>query len=281
MTETSTFKRNDTTGLVEGVEYPRLPNGRIDWKALINPVHITFNAKNPKLATEISTTYGAPADTLVYADVVAKQPVADKHILVLLAGFIEVAELRGYQASEVTQLAVDQGIVAVGHSITWLPNEEEPNGKTSSGTADATLDNTGGFGYLAAMAGNRAFVRAVKNGLGIRILGFDEIAKKDDALPEAGNAPSPQVVTSPGNPIAILKRTASECGFTLEDVRKSASKRYIKETEASAKDPKTIRTIETDPSTWKSFDDVPKRDCLVLVEAMKNAAAKAKATAKS
>lgn len=287
------FSRDPETGLVNGVVYPRLPNGKIDWRALLNPAHIVFRAPdrfNPSkaqlaLAAEIEKAYGAPVQSLVYADVAAKQPVDDKHILVLLAGFQELAELRGYSSSipsdvaigrslrkrspDVSYRDIEDTIVSTSWQIDWIPNVEEPHGKTSGGVADATYENTGDFGYLSAMSGNRAFVRAVKSGLGIRILGFDEIAKKDDAIPEAGANFSVSSVSSSPNfslePVEVLKKTASECGYSFASIRNSAIKHY----KASIESGSTQLPYTSDPEKWTRFEDVAKLDCAGLIGAIR------------
>lgn len=247
---------------------------RIDWKSRINPAYIVFNAKNEKLAAEIEKIYGAPAKNLVYADVVAKQPVDDRHILILLDGFQEVAELRGYESSAPVSISAGQGIVACGWAIKWLPNEEEPNGKTSGGTADATFENTGGWGYLGAMAGNRAFARAVKSGLGIKVYGYDEIGKKDEPNLESGIMSSSAANSDAGKPVPTLIKTCREFNFTFEQVKASSVKKWNVETAELAKNPAFKRTIQSDPNKWSGYEDVPPLDCLTLITKIQEAAKK-------
>lgn len=243
------MKRNDN-GLIDGLEYPKKANGRINWRALIDNQYIVFN-ESPKLNEEIVAKYGAPAEKLVYSEVIKSKSVDEHHILIQLAGFVELADLRGYISApvEIVHVTPDQNVTAQCH-ITWLPNEEEPYNKTSSGEADATMGNTGGFGYLAAMAGNRAFVRAVKRGLGISILGFDELAKKDQALTESLGA----VINSldPLSPQGILQKTASAAKLDFEKIKKTVIDHH------RAK-------IETDPTTWNKFEEVPPRDCMTII----------------
>ena len=257
------FERDPQTGLVIGVDYKYLPDGRIDWKAMLNPAHVVFNSKNKKAAEEIQKIYGAPADKLVYAEVVKNQPVDDKHILVLLKGFQEVAELRGFHSSTPTSLQVAQGIVAVAHTIQWIPNVEDPQGKATGATADATMENTGGFGYLAAMAGNRAFVRAVRQGLGISILAFDEIAKRDESEHnETGNS-STSVSSSVPTPQNILAKFVREAGFTFEQLKKSAVEKH--------KD-----KMKNDPTFWNDFSDIPSFDAMTLMTIVRDGVKKKK-----
>lgn len=255
------FTRDETTGLVKGVSYVRDASGRINWKAMINPVHIVFNGKkNEKLEAEIAAAYGAAADKLVYADVIKEKTVDDHHVLILLAGFIELADLRGYTSakSDIVHVTPGSNVTCQCH-ISWIYNVEEPNGKTSNGEADATMENTGGFGYLAAVAGNRAFVRAVRRGLRIPILGADEIASKDSAPVEGGSTPTSTAASNPISPQGILQKTATELGHAFEVVKAGGVKHKAK--------------ITSDASTWTKFEDVPPPDCMVLIDLLRKAAA--------
>ena len=247
------FNRDPATGLVDGVTYIRQPSGRISWKEMIDPAYIVFNRK---LDEELTKIYGAASDKLVYADVIKEKSVEDKHILILLQGFVELAELRGYISAPVSIVHVTPGqnVTAQCH-ITWLPNCEEPYQKLSSGEGDATFENTGGFGYLAAVAGNRAFTRAVRRGLRIPILGFDEIAEKDNLMAE----PSPNQSSKPLDPHMILAQQVEKSGTTFEKVKKGAIKSRDK--------------FQSDPTTWTTFSDVPPLDCAVIIGLLKKSEA--------
>lgn len=267
---TSIPLRDLKSGLFPHLIYPRKENGSIDWRALINPAHIVFNSKNERIAKEIEQAYGGPAKSLVYADVAAKQNVDDKHILVLLAGWRELAELRGFTSSIPTSISAAPGIVAATHVIKWIPNEEDPDGKETGATADATMENTGGFGYLGAMAGNRAFVRAVRQGLGINVLAYDEIATKDEAPQEAGHSSSSTSALYQPGPVPTLVKTCNERGFTFEAVKKSAVTRYISQDKWKKDETgNPVPPFTADPSSWTKFEDIPARDCLRLIEAIK------------
>ena len=100
------FNRDPATGLVDGVTYIRQPSGRISWKEMIDPAYIVFNRK---LDEELTKIYGAASDKLVYADVIKEKSVEDKHILILLQGFVELAELRGYISAPVSIVHVTPG----------------------------------------------------------------------------------------------------------------------------------------------------------------------------
>lgn len=242
------FRRGDN-GLIKGLSY-HVVNGKLAWRHMINPAHIVFNGR---FDDEIEAAYGAKAAKLVYADVVKTHVVDDRHVLIKLQGFIEVAELRGYISAPVTitHVTPDGQHVSAQCHITWLPNEEEPYQKTSSGEADATFANTGGFGYLTAMAGNRAFVRAVKRGLGIEILGFDEIAKKDTPLTEPTGT---SAAVDPLSPQGTLQKAAETLGLSFDIVKKGAVKYQAK-----------MKATPEEVAAWTSFADVPPPDCMSLI----------------
>lgn len=252
MTQT-TFKRN-ANGLIEGLKYEKFEDGRINWRAMIPPQHIIFNSRFDK-DDELKQKFGASAANLSYAEVSKTQVVDDKYILILLMGFIELAEIRGYISAPVNIVSVTAGqnVTAQCH-ITWLPNEEEQFGKTSSGEADATFENTGGFGYLAAIAGNRAFVRAVKRGLRIATFGFDEIAKKDTPMVESGG--SVQSTINPLSPQGILKKTSDDLKVTFDQVKKGAITKYREK-------------IKDDPEKWEKFDDISPGDCMTVISLLR------------
>lgn len=264
-TEPKIFERLEN-GLVRGVNYPLRPDGRIQWEKLIPHQHIVFNNK---LDVVLKKTYGNVAANLDYGELVsAGTEVDSKHVLVLLMGLIEVADLRGYYSATPRIAHVvhdwaknDEGRVIPGPNsictcecvIQWISNREEPAGKASYGTADATMENTGGWGYLSAMAGNRAFCRAVRQGLRIPILAFDEIAKKDTVtIPESGPSPTQQPVHT-----STLQKAADAAKLTFDDVKRGAADKY--------KD-----KMKGEPAKWNTWSDIPVSDCLQLIKIIRD-----------
>lgn len=266
-----------SNGLVKGVTYQRRSDGRIDWVKHIKPEHIVFNSK---LDTQLVKAYGGDSRSLNYGDLIAAGKEVDpRHVLVLLMGFIELAAFRGHtgarpRIAHVCSYPVEAAICSCECTIDWIANEEEPDGFASYGTADATMDNTGGWGYLSAMAGNRAFVRAVRQGLRIPILGFDEIAKKDTTIPESA-APS-ATTTFSSTPVGLLQKAAAdnktETGdsnpLDFEKVKAAA----IYHWDLLQADPKHKPKIEQDPNLWTDWANIPPRDCLTLIKAIKDKA---------
>lgn len=277
------FKRNALTGLVEGITYLRRSDGRIDWSKMIRPEHIVFNSKldAPQYGKSLKEIYGASSKDLNYGDLIAAGTEVDpKHVLVLLMGFIELAALRGYlsahpRIAHVCSYPAEAAICSCECTIDWVSNEEEPDGFTSYGTADATMDNTGGWGYLSAMAGNRAFVRAVRQGLRIPILGFDEIAKKDTTIPESA---APQSSSFDSTPIGLLKKAAADNKtdtgqsnpLDFDKVRLAA----IYHWDQLQLDAKHKPKMRDNPNLWTKWDDITSADCLTLIKAIKDKAKK-------
>ena len=255
--EQNIFER-DEDGYVKGITYPRRQDGRIDWVKLIKPEYIVFNSK---LDAKLEKIYGKRAADLNYGELIAAGSEVDpKHVLVLLMGFIELADLRGYRAAIPRIAHCDQSICSIECTIEWLPNAEEPDGKISYGTADATMDNTNGWGYLSAMAGNRAFVRAVRQGLRIPILGADEIAKKDEVIVPESVAAS-QTSSDAITPQGTLQRNAEAAKLTFDSVKTISAEKYREK-------------LESDPTAWNKWEDVPPRDCLTLLKLIKSKSSK-------
>lgn len=250
--EPTVFER-DENGYVKGIVYPRRADGRIEWYKLIRPEHIVFNSKLDEKGV-LEKVYGKRAADLNYGELIAQGVEVDpKHVLILLMGLLELADLRGYTAAIPRIAYCDLQICSVECTIDWIPNGEEPLGKTSYGTADATMENTNGWGYLSAMAGNRAFVRAVRQGLRIPILAADEIAKKDQQIiPETGSAPS----TTSASPQNTLQKNAEAAKYTFEQVKSACVEKYREK-------------IEGDPAQWKGWGDIAPRDCLTLLKLLK------------
>ncbi len=260
------FERDPETGLVKGLVYPRrASDNRIEWYKLIDPRHIVFNSA-PKMADAILKAYGKPAKDLVYGDLIAAGIEVDpRHVLVLLMGFLELADLRGYlsatpRIAHVVSYPPEAAICSCECTIDWVPNEEDPNGKVSYGTADATMENTGGWGYLSAMAGNRALVRAVRQGLRIPMMSFDELAKKDSAIPEA-TAPAKTLSLS----ASTLQKAADSAKLTFEQMKSAIA------------DGSCDIKLETDPATWTDWETVPPRDALLLIKQLRSGKKRPKA----
>jgi hypothetical protein len=122
--------------------------------------------------------------------------------------------------------------------------------------ANATYDNTDGFGqkFLETIAANRAFVRTVRNFLGIHIVGEDEISKKPIAAASSSN--------SDVSPQAILEKkfAASNAeGSEFSDFKSWLRQLWVEETYRNE-----------DAKNWKSWSDVPAKEARVLIKQLAN-----------
>ena len=165
--------QRDSLGLLKGIDYKYLENGKVDWRAMVEPQFIVPNKQNFEKRNK-------PVPTSI-------EGLEDKDLLILLAGFKALADLRGYEDVNFECIAGSDGEVITICRITFLPNFETENRRISfASTANANRENTNGFGRLfcAPIAENRAFVRCLRNFLRIQIIGQDEIA------PELPDQPS-------------------------------------------------------------------------------------------
>lgn len=176
------FSRNEH-GLLVGDNSPSYvfnQDGGVDWRKMIDSKWLVPNKQRTK-ETDISK-------------------LEDKELLILLPGIKKLAKIRGYDnvSYQVTCPSPD-AVIAVC-SISFLPNyETEGKAVSFSAIGDATAFNTNSFGrnFLGPIAENRAFVRCVRNFLGINIVGYEEVdqsaeASKTDApdKPESSSAPN-------------------------------------------------------------------------------------------
>lgn len=168
-------RNND--GLINDLAYPFDENGRIIWRKLIKNEHLVAN-KDKTQETDVTK-------------------LDDKDILLLLSGFKELADIRGFNSINYEIINASPEFCAARCIISWIPSyESEGRTVVFESTADATFNNTSPIGskyYLTTTAENRAFVRCVRNFLRIPILGRDEISFGGNNKPESSSSPNRQV----------------------------------------------------------------------------------------
>jgi len=225
----------DGLGLLDGVQYIYDEFGRINWRKMIRPEFLVFNVGNQE---QIEKTYGKPLTELSITEV------DDKYLLILLGGIKELARLRGFHSVEYKVIPASERAVSATCHIEWIPNFETENRSIIFGDgADATIENTTGFGksFLTTIAINRAFVRAVRNFLGINIVGSDEISSKpipqEEKPVDAGNV----------SVHAQLQRSMQAADLDFETVKKTCVK-----SDKSAEE-------------WESLIDIPLAKALDLI----------------
>lgn len=225
------LKRNEY-GLLENIDYKFTSDGFVDWKAMI-----------PKTKEH----YAINKDRTKEEDITK---VDDKDLLLLLFAFKELVRIRGINYIRYPILQLGQDECSIVCEISWLPNfETEGRTVISSGCGSANFRNTKGFGsnFLTPIGENRAFVRCVRNYLGINILGFDELG--DSKLTENndnngfGNSLSP---------VGIFKKLMEDRNIAFSNIKN-----------------KLIKEKFPNAETFEKVEDIPVTKILNYIERIK------------
>ena len=125
----------------------------------------------------------------------------DNELIILLGGLKDLANIRGYHSVTYKIHEASPEYVCASCSITWIDNYETEKSESVlfEAIADAGVKNTESFGqmYLAAIAENRAFCRAVRNFLRINIVAKEEIKNAKISTPSPNkNSASPDIYLS-------------------------------------------------------------------------------------
>ena len=241
------FKR-DSNGLVEGVAYKYLEDGRIDWRAMIKSEHlVVFKEKRE----EVEKKYGKPVNELDLTTI------EDKYLLILLIGLKELASRRGFSSVIPHVDEANSQRCVVTTTIKWIPNFETNFEYIEFGDVGAaSLENTYSFGqrYLEACASNRAFARAVRNFLGINIVAYDEIGgfNKEGNGNIDNDDKSTSSLSSGYKPHNLLEQKVDSKGLNFAKFRDAVVLKYKNE-------------IKSDPTKWESYISIPPTDIYVLL----------------
>lgn len=240
--------QRDEHGLLKNVDYKFTEAGHVDWKSMIDPKFLYPNK-----------------DWFVVRNLPVPDSIdglEDAQLLIQLGGIKELARLRGFADVSYQITHVAEGNVFAICTIEWIPNYEtiEAGSVKFSSTANATFENTSGFGgkFLETIAENRSFVRAVRNFLNIHIVGADEIDKSKDKVVEMENTESsPSII-----PHVALEKQAVHAGFSsYEDFRQKFLNPLIKD---GAYAPNTKPT-----SPWTCYADIPPVECRRITPLLK------------
>ena len=222
----------DDNGLIKGIDYTLNDEGFIDWRKLIN--HDFLVPMNPK-------DKGKNPDYL-----------SDKQLLVLLHGYKELAQIRGYTSVNYSIVSPNPDYVIATCKIDWIPNfETEGKSIVFSGVGDASISNTNKLTrhFLAATAENRAFVRCVRSFLRINILGKDELGDMKIEPPAFVDSNSGNQDSDLTNPRIILSNLMKETGIDFNEVKQRLTSEGIESEEFSSLD---------DVPNLKIFEYIPK-----------------------
>ena len=228
------FKRNKF-GLLEdeNINYQFSEDSSVDWRKMIKPEFLVANRDRTD-ETDISK-------------------LEDNELIILLGGLKDLANIRGYQSVTYKVHEASPEYVCVSCSITWIPNYETEGQDpiVFESVADAGIKNTEGFGqmYLAAIAENRAFCRAVRNFLRINIVAKEEIKNVKISMPSpTSNAASPDL---------FLKKLMKDKKVAFTDIK---AKMVSEKVDGADK--------------WDSVKDIPRLKMFEIIERMQKKAAK-------
>ncbi|MGB0880511.1 MAG: hypothetical protein ACPGTO_08090 [Polaribacter sp.] len=238
------WKRNEH-GLLESVDYIFNEDGSVNWRAMINPEHLYPNKDWFEMRK-------MPVPESI-------EGLDDSQLLIKLGGIKELAKLRGINSvSYVVEESSDERSV-VRCLVDFISNyetvdEQGIGGIHFSSVANATIHNTNGFAakFLECIAENRAFVRAVRNFLGIHIVGADEIDTSKNKSP---------IVVPPSSSGA---KDISPQGILKEKVGTDFNS-FLNKLRALYSDGK----YENDPEvikSWKDYKDIPAKECRKLLK---------------
>lgn len=254
--------------------YSRRPDGKINWRA---HVPTEFLYVKPEYQAAVLMQQGVTKESQIDLT-----KVEDNKLRIKLGGINHVAHLRGIKSVIPSSIIVTQNEVTSICTVEFVPNEENPLGLTVGAQASASLYSvTGKFQlYLATIAQNRAFVRAVKQALQINILGDDEVddgASKafEEALKKGENpllkpAVQEEAPTKPDIKAWERVRTvATQKGFSFDQIKARAIDLF-NQCKTDAELAKTSRLIN-DPNTWTGYDSLDGGDAYTILTLMEKA----------
>ena len=222
------FKRNQY-GLLEdkNTKYEFNDDGTVNWRKMIKPEFLVAN-RDRTSETDISK-------------------LEDNELIILLGGLKDLANIRGYHSVTYKIHESSPEYVCASCSIVWIGNYETEKSESVlfEAIADAGLKNTEGFSqmYLAAIAENRAFCRAVRNFLRINIVAKEECKNVKISKPSPNvNAASPDIFLS-----TLMKE---------------------KNIDFSAIKSKMVKEAVKGAGEWDSVKDIPRLKMFELIERM-------------
>ena len=228
------FTRNKY-GLIEDetVTYHFNEDGTVNWRKMIKTEFLVANRDRTD-ETDISK-------------------LEDNELIILLGGLKDLANIRGYQSVTYDIHEASPEYVCASCTITWIGNYETGQGEpvVFESVADAGIKNTEGFGqmYLAAIAENRAFCRAVRNFLRINIVAKEEIKNvKTSAPTPSSNAASPDL---------FLKNLMKEKKITFDTLKI-----------------KMVTEKVDGAESWATTKDIPRLKMFEIIERMQKKTAK-------
>jgi uncharacterized protein (UPF0297 family) len=188
-------------GLLDSLEYEFYDSGLVNWRAMIPPEYVFFN-KERIIRDEIDLDLDVKDSEEINK---IKKSLDDKYLIISLAGYKYIANIRGYLSIKNNPSYSPEGVAYNTCKIVWLPNFETSNRviKTSS-IAEASLDNTKDEmnKFLLVTAENRSFSRCVRNFLRIDSVSESELEDSSKKTAENLNFVSNEKMQGPSGVLA-------------------------------------------------------------------------------
>lgn len=270
------FKRDPDTGLIVGKTYVFKPDGRIDWRALVDKKYLYIaNEYKDRVVREQCK----PLDQI---DVLS---VKDDWLRIRVGGLNELAHMRGVMSCTYPHFLSRDGYAAVSCEITFIGNvETNMYPETWSSTASATLRSVDKqfTPYLETFAENRAFIRCVKRALQINILSDIEIGGEgkgsqngvsDGNDNENTSQQSSDTPSSPPQGFEARHRLQELCAAPPAPMKGPITFEAVKKAAAEYKG-----ELQGDPAGWVSFESIQPIDAYVLIGKIKEKASGSKPT---
>ena len=236
----------DELGLIKSVDYVFNEDGSIRWRDMIKPEFLYVNKEYfERFGKEI------PRST---------DGLKDNQLSIMLGGIKELAKLRGFSKVHY-KLTHEKGgdHISAACTIDWIPNYESDFRPISfEDYGNASINNTDNFchKFLETIACNRAFIRSVRNYLGIHIVGFDELDKSDQSKSMSMDASDDAENVSISKPSEVLQKKSEETGYKEFADFKTL---FLREMWHQG------NYRNEDAKNWCSYEDIPVKECRNLI----------------
>lgn len=265
------FQRDPMTGLVVGQSYPLRPDGRIDWRALVDRKFLYVARENED---KVVKEQGKPLNECDLA------LVRDDWLRIRIGGLNQLAHLRGVRACRYPKLEVTEGKASTVCEIDFIGNREtgmEPETWSAIASACRSSMDVKMLPYLETFAENRAFGRCVKRALQINILSDIEVGGDGRKAVEGGdtkdseNTVAPEAASEAPTGFQPHQFLATKCRdnkdakgkaqpITFAALRDAAIKMNAEVTPERANE-----KCVSDPGAWVGFESIPPADVWLLM----------------
>jgi hypothetical protein len=184
---------------------PQKEDGSTDWRKIVSPQNVILNPHfYARIGIDSESLEESEKDRL-------KSEAPDEGLIILLAGFREIAKRRGVSKTIFKLCERQDHRAVVSVEITLVPTVDEPYETVISGLANCSVDNCSPnfFKYAEALASNRAECRALRQALNIASVSFEELDPND----------KPEIKTVP-NAVNLLIKAMEENGYQATDIPK-------------------------------------------------------------